>query len=244
MLPGIHVEPAIAEHTRGERPTCAMPPEPPRPMHAMERLQMLLLEDTLHPGHPLRLPPGPRALYLHDGQARIGDRVLSADTAFFADSAVEVTGHGTLWRFEVASRPQGWTLPPEDHARLLMARPLARDPSQSFVLRLDRVDFTPDADTPAHGHHGQGIRRLLDGRLLLRIGDRVERRQPGEAWFETGDEPVTARGLMPGTAFIRALVMDAGMQGRSSFLAWTPEDAAAPRNVTYRLFLDEVTRLP
>jgi quercetin dioxygenase-like cupin family protein len=134
-------------------------------------------------------------------------------------------------------------VPPEDRDRLLLARPLARDASLPFVLRLDRVDFTPGADTPAHGHHGQGIRRLLDGRLLLRIADRVERRNPGEAWFETGDEPVTARGLTPGTAFIRVLVMDADMQGRSSFLAWTPEDAAAPRNVTYRLFLDEITRL-
>lgn len=209
-----------------------------------QRMQMLLLEDALDPARPLPLPPGPRALYLRDGQASIGDRPLSPDAALFSDAATEVTGHGTLWRFEVTRRPPGWTLPPEDRARLLLARPLARDPSLPFVLRLDRVDFAPEADTPAHGHHGEGIRRLLDGRLLLRIGDRIERRHPGEAWFETGQEPVTARGLVPHTAFIRALVMDAGMQGRSSFLAWTPEDAAAPRNVTYRLFLDEVTRLP
>ena len=59
----------------------------------------------------------------------------------------------------------------------------------------------------------------------------------------TGEEPVAARGLLPGTAFIRALVMDATMQGQSSFRAWTPEDATRPRGVTYRLYLDEVTRL-
>jgi hypothetical protein len=221
-----------------------MPSEGPPLLHSTERMQMLLFEDTLGPGKHLRLPPGPRALYLHDGHARIGDRSLSPDAALFTDSAIDVTGHGTMWRFEVAHRPPGWTLPPEDRASLLLVRPLARDASLPFVLRVDRVDFTPDADTPAHGHHGQGIRRLVGGRLLLRIGDRIERRHPGEAWFETGQEPVTARGLMPGTAFIRALVMDADMQGRSSFLAWTPEDAAAPRNVAYRLFLDEVTRLP
>ncbi|WP_137125413.1 hypothetical protein [Roseomonas sp. HF4] len=208
------------------------------------QMQMLLLEDVLDPAKPMCLPPGPRALYLHDGEARIGDRSLSPDATLFSDAAIEVTGHGTLWRFEVARRPPDWTVPPEDRARLLLARPLARDPSLPFVLRLDRVDFIPNADTPAHGHYGQGIRRLLAGRLLLRIGDRVERRHPGEAWFETGQEPVTARGLVPETAFIRALVMDTDMQGRSSFLAWTPEDAAAPRNVTYRLFLDELTRLP
>lgn len=207
-------------------------------------MQMLLLDDALDPATPLRLPPRPRALYLHDGQALIGGRPLSPDAALFTDGAIAVTGHGTLWRFEVALRPANWSVPPEDRTRLLLARPLVRDPSLPFVLRLDRVDFTPDADTPAHGHYGQGIRRLVNGRLLLRIGDRVERRHPGEAWFETGEEPVTARGLVPGTAFIRALVMDADMQGKSSFLAWTPEDAAAPRNVTYRLFFDEITRLP
>lgn len=208
------------------------------------QMQMLLLEDVLDPAKPLRLPAGPRALYLHDGQARIGDRPVSPDAALFTESAIEVTGHGTVWRFEVARRPPDWSVAPEDRARLLLARPLARDPSRPFVLRLDRVDFIPDADTPAHGHYGQGIRRLVGGRLLLRIGDRVERRNPGEAWFETGEEPVTARGLMPDTAFIRALVMGPDMQGKSSFLAWTPEDATRPRNVAYRLFVDEVTRLP
>lgn len=214
------------------------------PTSDTEKMLMLLVEDTLRPGTPLHLPSGPRALYLHEGEARIGDRSLSADAALFSDAAIEVTGHGTLWRFEVARRPSDWTVSPEDRARLLLARPLARDLSLPFVLRLDRVDFAPDSKTPAHGHHGQGIRRLIGGRLLLRIGDRVERRNPGEAWFETGAEPVTARGLMPGTAFIRALVMNADMQGKSSFLAWTPEDATRPRNVTYRLFVDEVTRLP
>lgn len=244
MLHGMHGVPIIAEHAKGGRPACTMPSEPHSPQQDTHRMQMLLLEDTLDRGKPLRLPPGPRALYLHDGEARIGDRSLSPDAALFTDSAVAVTGNGTMWRFEVAHRSPDWTVPPEDRARLLLARPLARDPSLPFVLRLDRVDFTPDAETPAHGHHGQGIRRLVGGRLLLRIGDRIERRHPGEAWFETGQEPVTARGLMPGTAFIRALVMDADMQGKSSFLAWTPEDTARPRHVTYRLFVDEVTRLP
>lgn len=204
---------------------------------------MLLLEDDLAPAAPLRLPPAIRAFYLRTGEARIGGHPLAPDSALFSDGAVTVTGSGTLWRFEVAHRPAGWQVPPEDRRRLLLARPLLRDPAQPFVLRLDSVTFTPDVDTPAHGHHGQGVRRLLEGRLLLRIGDRVEARRPGEAWFETGEEPVVARGLLPGTAFIRALVMEGDMRGKSSFRAWTPEDAARPRGVTYRLFLDEVTRL-
>ena len=204
---------------------------------------MLLFEDVLDPASPLALPPAIRALYLRSGDAVVGGQALTADTALFTEDATTVTGTGTLWRFEVVHRAPDWQLPPEDRARVLLARPLLRDPSLPFVLRLDRVNFTPDVETPRHGHFGQGIRRLIDGRLLLTIGDRVERRQRDEAWFETGEEPVAARGLLPGTAFIRALVMDATMQGQSSFRAWTPEDATRPRGVTYRLYLDEVTRL-
>jgi quercetin dioxygenase-like cupin family protein len=206
-------------------------------------MQMLLIEDELDPHVPLVLPPSVRALYLRQGDARMGDEPLTTDTALFSDAATTVTGRGTLWRFEVTRRPPDWQPAPEDRARLLLARPLRRDPSLPFVLRLDRVNFTPDAETPRHGHFGQGIRRLLDGRLLLTIGDRVERRQPGEAWFETGEEPVTARGLLPDTAFIRALVMDGDMKGRSSFRAWTPADENRPRQVVYKLYLDEVARL-
>ena len=206
-------------------------------------MQMRLLEDDLDPQAPLTLPAAIRAFYLRDGEARIGAAALAPDTALFSEGAVTITGRGRLWRFEVAPGSPGQQPSAEDRTRLLLARPLLRDATQPFVLRLDRVNFTPDVETPRHGHFGQGIRRLLDGRLLLTIGDRMERRQAGDAWFETGEEPVTARGLQPGTAFIRALVMDAAMQGQSSFRAWTPADAERPRGVTYRLYLDEVTRL-
>lgn len=206
-------------------------------------MQMLLFEDVLDPAAPLALPPAVRAFYLRAGEARICGQMLAADSALFVDGAITVTGSGTLWRFEVTRRPADWQIPAEDMRRLILARPLLRDPGAPFVLRLDSVTFTPGVDTPAHGHYGQGIRRLLDGHLLLRIGERMEARRSGEAWFETGEEPVTARGLLPGTAFIRVLVMDGDMQGKSSFRPWTPEDAVRPRGVTYRMYLDEVTRL-
>lgn len=202
-------------------------------------MRMTLLEDRLADGATLRLPPAPRLLYLALGAAQVDGRAMAADTALFTDGAIAATGSGTLWRFEITRDV------PADEARagVILSRPLRRDPSRPFVLRLDRVTFTPGVDTPRHGHFGQGIRRLVEGHLLLGIDDRLERRLPGEAWFETGEEPVVARGFLPGTSFLRALVMDAGMLGQSSFRAWTAEDAAKPRGVTYRMYLDEVTRL-
>ncbi len=202
-------------------------------------MQMALLEDRLDGADALRLPPAPRLLYLAHGAARVDGRAMAADTALFTEHAVIATGPGTLWRFEITRD----AVPHADRARLILSRPLARDPTAPFLLRLDRVTFTPGVDTPRHGHFGQGIRRLIDGHLLLEIGERLERRLPGEAWFETGEEPVVARGFTPGTSFLRALVMDADMVGQSSFRAWTPEDAEKPRGVTYRMYLDEVTRL-
>lgn len=206
-------------------------------------MQMLLLEDALAPAAPLILPQAVRALYLHSGAATVGGDALQAGMAVFSDDAITATGSGVLWRFEVSRREPDWRLAPEDRGRLLLAHPLRRDPALPFTLRLDRVTFTPGEETPKHGHFGQGIRRLLSGRLLMTIGDRVQRREAGETWFESGEEPVTARGLVPDTAFLRAMVLEGDMKGRSSFRAWTPEDETRPRQVTYTLYLDEVTRL-
>ncbi len=202
-------------------------------------MQMALLEDRLDGAEALRLPPAPRLLYLAHGTARVDGRAMAADTALFTEHAVTAIGPGTLWRFEITRD----AVPQADRARLILSRPLARDPAAPFLLRLDRVTFTPGVETPRHGHFGQGIRRLIDGHLLLEIGERLERRLPGEAWFETGEEPVVARGFTHATSFLRALVMDADMVGQSSFRAWTAADAEKPRGVTYRMYLDEVTRL-
>ncbi len=207
-------------------------------------MQIALFEHRLAPGADLRLPPALRILYLRDGSARLDGADLAADTAVLRRDAVTLSGAGTLWRIELTRPTPGAPLSAEDRATLILRRPLARDASRPFVLRLDSVTFTPGVETPRHGHHGEGIRRLIDGHLMLEIAERHERRLAGEAWFETGEEPVVACGVAPGTAFLRALVMDAAMQGQSSFRAWTPEDALKPRGVTYRLYLDEVVSLP
>lgn len=206
-------------------------------------LQMALFEDRLGPGAALTLPPALRMLYLRDGAAALDGTPLAVDSAALRQDAVAVAGTGRLWRFELSRHVPEEGLAPEDRARLILRRPLRRDATGPFVLRLDSVTFTPGVETPRHGHFGEGIRRLIDGHLMLEIGERYERRTTGEAWFETGEEPVVACGVTPGTAFLRALVMDAGMKGQSSFRAWTPEDALKPRGVTYRLYLDEVVSL-
>lgn len=204
-------------------------------------LSLALYEDGLRA--PLSLPPALRLLYARRGAIFVNGAPLAEDSVVLSQDAVAVTGEGELWRFELRAVPPGWRMPAEARERVLLARLIERDPSAPFTLRLDRVTFTPGLETPAHGHHGQGIRRLLSGRLLMEIGPLTHRLDAGRAWFESGEEPVTARGLEPGTAFLRCMVLDEAMLGRSSFRAWTPEDARKPRNVTYHQYLDRVVSL-
>ena len=202
---------------------------------------MALHEDLLGP--PRSLPPMLRILYLRRGAVLVNGAALAEDSAMLVEDAVTIAGEGELWRFELLAVPEGWRAPPEARDTLLLARVLARDAAQPFNLRLDRVTFTPGVETPAHGHHGQGIRRLLAGRRFMEIGAQTHRLDGGRTWFENGEEPVVARGLDPGTSFLRCMVLEPGMLGQSSFRAWTAEDAAKPRNVAYRQYLDTVVTL-
>ncbi len=184
------------------------------------------------------LPAGVHGLYLRRGALRVAGAPLAEDDAVLAPGGALLEGTGEAWCFTVCR-----AVAPLDRASLILAHSLPRDPAQPFVLRLDRVDFAEHGVTPKHGHAGPGIRRLLSGLLLAELGEEQRRITPGQAWHETGVEPVVGRVLAPGTAFIRAMVLDAALLGLPSFRAWSPEEAAKPRGVGYRLFLDRICQL-
>ncbi len=182
------------------------------------------------------LPAGVHGLYLRRGALLVDGVPLAEDNAVLAPAGARLQGEAEAWRFTVATAP-------EDRATLILSHALPRDPTQPFVLRLDRVDFSENGVTPKHGHAGPGIRRLVSGLLLAELGEEARRILPGQAWHETGAEPVVGRVLAPGTAFIRAMVLDAALLGQPTFRAWTSEEAAKPRGVGYRLFLDRICQL-
>lgn len=181
------------------------------------------------------LPAGAHGLYLRRGALRVDGAALAEDAAMLARGGARLEGAGELWRFSVGA--------PEDRTSLVLSHALARDAALPFVLRLDRVDFPPEAETPRHGHAGPGIRRLVSGRLLAELGAETRRVEAGGAWFESADEPVVGRVQAPGTAFIRCMVLDAALLGKPTFRAWSPEEAAKPRGAQYRLFFDTLTAL-
>ena len=105
-------------------------------------------------------------------------------------------------------------------------------------MRCDRVDFEPGGVAPLHRHQGGGIRCLLRGRLEVTVGEGAPRAvAPGEAWFESGREPVLAVAARDEeTSFIRVSILPVAIRGQSSILYVDPADAASgPAAALHRL---------
>lgn len=200
-------------------------------------------EDVLASGQRVNLPPAARAFYVRSGRVTIlHDRcetTMTEDTCALVVGAVTLTGDGTVWGCEAMRR-----LAAPDPLRTVLHVMLPRDPDAPVLLRADRVDFPQGAVTPRHGHAGPGIRRLLAGRLLAEIGDTHRRIDAGEAWFESGEDPVVGRNIALASAFFRCIVLDPDLLGRPTFRPASADDAAKPRAVAYRLFLDTIVTLP
>ena len=64
--------------------------------------------------------------------------------------------------------------------------------------------------------------------------------KPGEAWFESGPDPVYAAASPDGpTAFARVMVLPRTCLGKSSIRYVRPEDADRPKTQKYQIFADE-----
>ena len=91
-------------------------------------------------------------------------------------------------------------------------------------MRYDRVDFAPGGEALPHGHRGGGIRWLREGELEVRVGGHPGRlMKPGDAWFESGVEPVHAIASREvATSFIRVAILPREIQGKSSIVYVDP----------------------
>lgn len=214
----------------------------------MADFTLRLVEDRLAGGGWLALPALNRVLYARDGDAVVthgGQAVqVGEGRAWHGAGQASVTTYGrgvTLLRYEL--RPPGgdkeleW---PGVASRVLLEHAIALDPARPYLLRCDRVDFAPGGEALPHGHRGGGIRCLIAGELEVRVGDAAGRvMRPGDAWFESGVEPVHALASTGApTAFIRVSVLPREIRGQSSIVYVDPASAAVkPRR--YTVFVDE-----
>jgi hypothetical protein len=210
-------------------------------------VRLALFEDRFDGGRPLALGPAPRAVYVRRGTLQAATpngapATLAEDTCTLFEGELELSGTGEAWSWEATSYDWGPLVNDRERARVVAAHAVVIDPRYPILMRADRVDFPPGTVTPCHGHGGPGIRRMLHGCVVGEIGDKVLRIEGGQAWFETGRDPVVARNLAP-SAFVRTILLPTDYAGRSSFLPWTREEADKPRGVEYRIFFDSVVRI-
>lgn len=169
-------------------------------------------------------------------------RNVGADEGAFADAAATLSGEGEAWIYEAAAADAPF-LPGAD---LVLAHRVHPHFPAPFLLRADRIESQAGAQTPRHMHRGPGIRRLLKGTLMAEVGDATERIAAGDAWFETGRDPVVGTNIGGGNAaFVRVLLLPRELEGGvSSFIPADEAEAAKPRSVMNRLFGERLLPMP
>jgi hypothetical protein len=207
-----------------------------------------LLQDQLTPRARITLPPLNRVLYVREEEITITSAgraiLLGAEAAWHGATECVVTAGApgaTVLRFELVGEssavPAG---PPSGATTPLLAHPISLDLDQRYLMRCDRVEFAPGGEALPHGHRGGGIRCLLVGELLVSVGEPPGRSmKPGDAWFESGREPVYAiASTREPTAFIRVSILPLAIRGQSSIVYVDPAHAAVkPRK--YTVYVDE-----
>jgi quercetin dioxygenase-like cupin family protein len=210
-----------------------------------------LTEDRLGAGAQLTLPASPRVLYVREGSVGVppaGDRISSGRAWHgIVGAALVSEAPAVILRFELRAGGQA----PESavgkvESRRLLEHAIELDPARAWLMRCDRVEFAPGDVALPHGHKGSGIRCLLAGTLEVTVGDRAPRlMRPGDAWFESGREPVLAKSAAQApTAFVRVSILPREIRGQSSIVYVDPADAARGRPRRYTVYVDEPIDLP
>jgi quercetin dioxygenase-like cupin family protein len=200
-----------------------------------------LYRDRLARDRPRALPAANRVLYVQQGAV---DVVHGAVTARLAgDSAWQGAGACTVGSDNDDATVLRWELVEPASARegdLVLEQGMDLASDAAWLMRCDRVDFDPGGVALPHRHRGGGIRCLVAGTLEVTVGDAAPRlMRPGEAWFESGREPVLARAsATEPTSFIRVAILPAEIRGQTSIVYVDPADAARGRPRRYTVWVD------
>jgi quercetin dioxygenase-like cupin family protein len=196
-----------------------------------------LIEDRLAANAAAPVSRASRVLYAVEG-ALLADGISEPAPAVGPGTgrARAAATAARVYRVELVRQP-----PPPAGGRVMLEHPIDLAGGSSWLMRCDRVDFDPGGVAPPHRHQGGGIRCLLRGGLEVTVGEGAPRAvAPGEAWFESGREPVLAVAARDAeTSFIRVSILPAAIAGRSSILYVDSADAAGGRPRRYTVYVDE-----
>jgi len=205
--------------------------------------ELRLIEDFLTDKGALSLPALPRMLYVVRGSFATGERVLGQGEAFFGEGPV--AGHAaergaTLWRWELSDPRE--PAAKSTHASVIshtkLTTPLTTLVDGELLWRGDSVAFPPGGCAYLHRHQGPGIRCLIEGSLRVDTAGQSHTHEVGDAWFESGPDPVFAQAGNRPTRFIRVMILPRTLIGKSSIQYVNDEDKAKPKTQQYRVFID------
>ncbi len=201
-----------------------------------------LYEDVFANDAELSLPAGPRFIFVVHGSVTKADRVLHDNEAIGSESAARLKAGregATVWRWEyTADSTNGAATGAGFVSREKLAAPLDTLPKGPLLLRGDSVAFPAGGWAYLHRHQGPGIRCLIEGGIRIDTRDHSTSYGPGEAWYESGPEPVFAQAANRPTRFIRVMILPMAYLARSSVEYLNEEDKAKPKTQTYKIYAD------
>jgi len=150
--------------------------------------------------------------------------------------------------YEIAAQDAAESLADGAQSDLLLSGPLTTidvaDAAEDWLLRLDSVAFPAGGCALRHTHRGPGIRCLVEGDIRIDAEGASHPFGVGAPWFEAGPDPVFAQAGDQPTRFVRVSVLPASLKGASSIRYVDPEDAARPKDQSYRGYIDQVIGRP
>ena len=201
-----------------------------------------LYEDALANDAELSLPDRPRMIYVVHGGITLGDQDLRDDAAFGSEKAVTCKAGpagAMLWRWELA--PEGNASAANGAgvvSREKLSARLDTIPKGAVLLRGDSVAFPAGGCAYLHRHQGPGIRCLLHGGIRIDTKGHSTSYGPGDAWYESGPDPVFAQAADAPTRFVRVMILPMAYLARSSVEYLNEEDRAKPKSQSYKIFVD------
>jgi hypothetical protein len=192
-----------------------------------------------------------RAIYIADGDLVCrgsGFAVsLAANSAWQGRLEITLTGGpkgAKLLRWELSTNEPALLTGTGITSVLTLAGAPRIDAGIDYLMRCDRVDFPAGGVAFTHTHQGSGIRCLQKGRIRIETQGKDFWVEPGDAWFETGPDPVFAQTHSNGPShFVRVMILPQAIRGKSSIRYVKPEDVDKPKTQTYQVFLDEPIEL-
>ena len=205
--------------------------------------ELRLIEDFLTDRGALSLPAQPRMLYVVRGLVTIGQRTLGQGEVLYGEDLITAHAEGTgvtMWRFELSGpgQPAVKSTKPGVASLTKLVAPLEALPDGDLLWRGDSVAFPAGGCAYLHRHQGPGIRCLIEGSLRIDTAGRSHAYEIGDAWFESGPEPVFAQAGNRPARFIRMLILPRALIGKSSIQYVNEEDKAKPKTQQYRVFVD------